>query len=119
YYYLFRGTPTGIWLDHELHDVFGVRQRLTAKTAGAIYDQIAEKLRSPEFRPRALFERFNIEVLVTTDAATDPLDHHRVIRDSGWTRRVLPTFRPDALLRIAVSGWAQHLKDLEARSGSG
>lgn len=118
HYHLFRGTPTGIWLDQEMHDVFGVRQRLTSATAQRIYDQIAEKLASPEFRPRALFERFNIEVLVTTDAATDPLDHHRAIRDSGWKGRILPTFRPDALLRIAVPGWPAHLGDLEARVGT-
>ena len=76
-FYLFRGTPSGVWLAHELHEVFGVRRRLSARTAQAIYDEIAEKLASPEFRPRALFERFNIEVLTTTDAATDTLDHHR------------------------------------------
>ena len=37
----------------------------------------------PEFRPRALFERFNIEVLATTESPLDPLTHHRKIRDVG------------------------------------
>jgi glucuronate isomerase len=91
HYYLFRGTPTGAWLDYELDEVFGTR----------VYDEIIEKLNSPEFRPRALFERFNIEVLATTDAATDSLEHHRAIRDSGWKGRVIPTFRPDALFKIS------------------
>ena len=76
-YHLFRGTPTGAWLDHELHELFGVRVKLDASTALRIYDQVAECLASPEFRPRALFTRFNIEALATTDAATDPLDAHR------------------------------------------
>jgi len=84
HYYLFRGTPSGAWLDYELHEVFGIRDSLSGETAPPIYDEIVEKLKSPEFRPRALFERFNIEVLATTDAATDTLEHHRAIRESGW-----------------------------------
>ena len=94
--YLFSGTPTGAWLDYELDEVFGTR----------IYDEIVEKLNSPEFRPRALFERFNIEVLATTDAATDTLEHHTAIRKSGWKGRVIPTFRPDALFRISSPEWS-------------
>lgn len=105
HYFLFRGTPTGAWLDYELASVFGVRDAFSGETAARIYDQIVEKLRSPEFRPRALFEHFNIEVLATTDAATDSLEHHRAIRDSGWKGRVIPTFRPDALFKIASPGY--------------
>src|SRR5207302_11122402 len=82
HYCLFRGTPTGAWLDYELHEVFGVRDRLSGETAARVYDEVAEKLASPEFLPRALFERFNIEVLATTDSASDSLDHHRTIRGS-------------------------------------
>ena len=111
--YLFRGTPTGAWLDHELYDVFGVRTRLSADSADAIYDEICEKLHSPEFLPRALFERFRIEVLATTDAATDPLDHHAAIKASGWQGRVVPTFRPDAVFQIASPGWREALNALE------
>ena len=112
HYYLFRGTPTGAWLDHELHDLFGVRVKLTADTALHVYDEIAEKLQSPEFLPRALFDRFNIEVLATTDAATDPLDHHQAIRDSDWDGTVVPCFRPDALFRIASPQWADAIDSL-------
>jgi glucuronate isomerase len=117
-YHLFRGTPTGAWLDMELHDVFGVRTRLNARTALRVYDEIAERLRSPEFRPRALFERFNIEVLTTTDAAADPLAHHQAIRGSGWGGRVVPTFRPDAVFRIAQPGWKAEIEALARVSGS-
>ena len=113
YSYLFRGTPTGAWLDHELAEVFGVRTRLSGETADVIYEEISEKLQSPEFRPRALFERFRIEVLATTDRATDSLEHHRAIRESGWPGRVIPTFRPDALFKVASPTWRDELAALE------
>jgi glucuronate isomerase len=118
HWHLFRGTPTGVWLHHELHDLFGVRVKLTAATAPYIYDQIAERLRSPEFRPRALFERFNIEVLATTDAAADTLAHHRKLVADGWGGRVIPTFRPDAVLRIAAPQWGEQLAALEVAHGA-
>ena len=117
HYHLFLGTPTGYWLDHELYELFGVRVRLSAATAAQVYDQIAERLRSPEFRPRALFDRFNIEVLATTDCAGDSLQHHRAIRESGWKGRVIPTFRPDAVMRIAAPGWRASLDALGAAAG--
>ena len=116
-FYLFRGTPTGMWLADELHSVFGVEEKLTGESAQAIYDQIADCLARPEFRPRALFERFNIEVLTTTDAATDPLEHHRAIRESGWSGRILPTFRPDAVVNIDAPGWRQNIDALSQISG--
>jgi len=118
HYYLFRGTPTGAWLDYELHEVFGIRDRLSGETAARIYDEIAEKLASPEFLPRALFERFNIEVLSTTDTASDPLDHHRAIRASGWKGRVIPCFRPDAVFRIAAPEWPAELEALGREHGA-
>jgi glucuronate isomerase len=116
-FYLFRGTPTGMWLTHELYSVFGVEEKLTGESAQDVYDQIAACLESPEFRPRKLFERFNIEVLCTTDAATDPLDQHRAIRESGWGGRVVPTFRPDAVVNIDTPGWGQHIQALSQASG--
>lgn len=118
HYYLFRGTPTGAWLDHELAEVFGIEWELGGETAQRIYDEIDAKLRTREFLPRALFDRFNIEVLVTTDRATDTLAHHRAIRESGWPGRVLPTFRPDALFRIAAPEWRAELRALEQAHGA-
>ncbi|HEX2081826.1 MAG TPA: glucuronate isomerase [Longimicrobium sp.] len=112
--HLFRGTPTGAWLDHELYELFGVRVRLNGRTAQRVYDQVAERLASPEFRPRALFERFNIEVLATTDAAADSLEHHRALRESGWGGRVIPAFRPDAVFRIAAPEWRREVAALAA-----
>ena len=118
HYYLFRGTPTGAWLDYELHEVFGIRDRLSGETAARVYDQIAEQLASPEFLPRALFERFNIEVLSTTDSASDSLDHHQAIRASGWKGRVIPCFRPDAVFRIAAPEWPAELEALGREHGA-
>lgn len=112
HFYLFRGTPTGMWLAHELYDVFGVRKKLTGETAQEIYEQIADCLSKPEFRPRRLFERFNIAVLATTDAAHDTLEHHRTIKESGWQGRVVPTFRPDAVVNIDRPDWRQSIEAL-------
>jgi glucuronate isomerase len=112
HFHLFRGTPTAAWLGYELQEVFGVRKRLDGASAQTIYDEIREKLGSPEFRPRALFARFRIEILATTDTATDPLEHHARIRASGWPGRVIPTFRPDALFQVAAPGWRAALDAL-------
>jgi glucuronate isomerase len=117
HYFLFRGTPSGTWLNSELGEIFGVTEKLNSQTAQAIYDQIAEKLASPEFRPRKLFERFNIELLCTTDAATDSLEYHQAIRESGWKGCILPTFRPDQLVNLETPGWSDHIQKLSQVSG--
>ncbi|MFB3779167.1 MAG: glucuronate isomerase [Bryobacteraceae bacterium] len=116
-FYLFRGTPSGCWLRDELEGVFGIEEPLNAQTAASIYERISGKLEAPEFRPRALFERFRIEVLCTTDSATDPLDHHRQIRQSGWKGRVLPTFRPDAAVNLLAPAWKAEIEKLGRLSG--
>jgi glucuronate isomerase len=112
HYHLFRGTPTGIWLNDELCGIFGVDEKLTGQSAQRIYDRIAAKLASPEFRPRALYERFNIEVLCTTDAATDPLAHHAAIRASGWRGVIRPTFRPDGVVNLDAPNWRKNVAAL-------
>ena len=116
-YHLFLGTPTRFWMDHVLVDLFGVQEVPDASSADRLYDQIAERLQSPEFRPRALFARFNIEVLATTDAATDPLVHHQRLRADGWGQRVIPTFRPDALFRLAHPDWRTSVAALAQVTG--
>jgi len=117
HFYLFRGTPTGAWLTHELYSIFGVEEKLTGESAQRVYDQIAARFATPEFRPRAMFERFHIEVMSTTDAATDSLEHHRAIRDSGWKGRIVPCFRPDAVLNLDTPGWRKNIDALSAISG--
>jgi glucuronate isomerase len=116
-YYLFRGTPTRLWMDFALENVFGLTERLSAANADEFYEAIEKKLQTPEFLPRALFERFNIEVLATTDAAVDSLEFHRAIKASGWKGRVLPTFRPDAVVDAEFLGFQENLKKLGEVSG--
>ncbi|UNK41584.1 glucuronate isomerase [Luteimonas sp. S4-F44] len=95
---LFRGTPSALWLDHVFFEVFGLRVRLSEATADLYYDSITDALATPAFRPRALFERFGIEVIATTESPLDPLEHHAAIRASGWTGRVITAYRPDAVI---------------------
>ncbi len=116
-FHLFRGTPSGLWLRHELSEVFGIEEPPSAANADRLYDALAEKLARPEFSPRALFERFRIEVLATTDAATDALEHHQTIRASGWRGRVIPTFRPDGVVNLDAPGWKENIERLSAVSG--
>ena len=117
HFYFFRGTPTGVGLAQELHEVFGIQDKLTGKTAQAIYDELEAKLAMPEFRPRALFERFGIEVLCTTDAATDTLVSHQAISGSGWQGDVRPTFRPDAVVNLLTPNWREGISLLSEVSG--
>ncbi|WP_436399396.1 glucuronate isomerase [Roseobacter sp. S98] len=117
HWYLFRGTPTRLWLDITFQRLFGISEPLTPQTADDIYDRIAAALATPEFRPRALYERFDIEVLATTDNALDPLDHHRAIADSGWSGRVIPTYRPDQITDPDHEGFAAALDDLGDMTG--
>lgn len=116
-YYLFAGTPTGVWLNHEFATVFGIKKQLNGKTAEKIYDQIQEKLQLPEFLPQAMFERFNIEVLTTTDGAIDSLEFHQQIRQSGWKGNIIPCFRPDAVTNLMTPGWKQNIDKLSQMSG--
>ncbi len=116
-FHLFRGTPTGIWLKDELASVFTVDEKPSASNADQLFDLLSDRLSSPEFSPRKLFERFNIEVLCTTDAATDTLDHHQAIRDSAWTGNIRPTFRPDSVINLDVPNWKANIDKLSEVSG--
>ncbi|MFN2290282.1 MAG: glucuronate isomerase [Anaerolineae bacterium] len=117
HFYLFRGTPTGIWLTEILYGVFGIDQKLTGATAQAIYDVLESKLGEPEYRPRTLFERFNVEVLCTTDAASDSLEHHQLLLKSGWRGDVRPTFRLDGITNLLNPSWQENVAALSEHSG--
>ncbi|MBE7523407.1 MAG: glucuronate isomerase [Burkholderiales bacterium] len=106
---LFRGTPTRLWLDHAFHEVFGIRERLEPANADAIFDRINEALATPAFRPRALFERFRIEVLATTESPLDQLAQHAKIRASGWNGRVVTAYRPDPVVDPEFEGFRDHV----------
>ena len=117
HYHLFRGTPSRIWLDHVLSEVLRVKTRLGPDTADEIYVHIANRLEEPEFRPRALFDRFGIEVLATTESPLDDLRHHRAIRDSGWSGRVITAFRPDPVVDPDFEGFADNVARLGEITG--
>jgi glucuronate isomerase len=117
HYYLFRGTPTRTWLDYTFAKVFKFTERLTADNADAYYDGISEHLSRAEFRPRALFERFRIEVLTTTDAPNDSLSAIQSLRDSGWKGRILPAFRPDPVIDAEFAGFHDNLVRLGELTG--
>jgi glucuronate isomerase len=114
---LYRGTPSRYWLEHELVEVFGVDQVPSGETADALYDQIAARVAEPQFRPRALLDRFNIEVISTTDPAVSRLQHHARLAADGLGERVLPTFRPDALVYLDRPTWRGDVEELGTVSG--
>ena len=116
-YYFFRGTPTRLWLDYSFQELFGFEERLGKHNAEEYYDVISAKLTSPAFRPRALYDQFNIEVLATTNPPLDPLSYHHEIRDSGWKGRILPTFRPDSVVDPAFHGFRQNVQALGEMHG--
>jgi glucuronate isomerase len=117
HFHLFAGTPTRLWFEHSLETVFGITERLSPQTADLLFDQIEAALRRPDMRPRALFDRFGIEVIATTDGALEDLAHHDAISKSGWHGRVVPTYRPDAVVDPQVRGFAGNLERLFAMTG--
>ncbi|HEV8502210.1 MAG TPA: glucuronate isomerase [Casimicrobiaceae bacterium] len=117
HYHLFRGTPSRLWLDHAFATLFDIDRKLDATTADWYFDHINDRLRRPEFRPRALFERFNIEVIATTESPLDQLTHHRKIRDSGWGGRVITAYRPDPVVDPDFPGFRDNVVRLGGLTG--
>ena len=119
-WHLFRGTPSRLWLERTFSTVFGVETRLGPDTADDVYDQIAERLTEPAFRPRALFEKFRIEVLATTESPTDDLVQHAKLAADGWGGpggRVISTFRPDNVVDMERDGWSDEIARLGEIAG--
>ena len=117
-FYLFAGTPSRLWFEHSLETVFGIADRLGPGNADALYDRISDALQTEELRPRALYRKFNIEVIATTDGALDGLASHDAIRASGWDGRVVPTYRPDAVVNPDISGFAANVRKLVEMTGN-
>ena len=111
-YHLFRGTPSRIWLDHVFSEVFDIEQRLSPDTADAYFDTISAALETEAFKPRALFDRFNIEVLATTESPLDTLLFHDQIAASEWDGRVITTFRPDPVMDPEFEGFVDNVEQL-------
>ncbi|MGW6130297.1 glucuronate isomerase [Cellulomonas sp. NPDC055163] len=118
HWHLYRGTPTRFWLEHVLAGVLGLTERPSAESADRLYDAISERLAEPGMRPLALVDQFRIEVLATTDPATATLADHAALADRGWGGRIVPTFRPDALLHLDRPAWRTDLDLLSERSGT-
>jgi glucuronate isomerase len=116
-YHLFRGTPSRMWLDWVFAEGFGMDVQFSAETSDHYYDIITEKLATDAFRPRALFERYNIEVIATTENPLDDLRHHKAIRESGWTGRVITAYRPDPVVDPEFEGFRDNLKTLSGLTG--
>lgn len=111
-YYLFNGTPSGGWLNYEFNIVFGIKEKLNGSNAQKIYDLINEKLQTEEFLPRNLFTKLNIEILSTTDAATDKLIDHKQIKELDWEGKVIPCFRPDGVTNLLSPYWKKDIAEL-------
>ena len=118
HYHLFRGTPTQMWMDFVFAEVFGIDVVLESATADHYYDVIDAALKRPEFRPRALFERFGIELIATTESPLDPLSHHAAIRASGWGGRVVTAYRPDPVVDPDTPGFADNVREFCGMAGS-
>lgn len=119
-WHLFRGTPSRLWLEQTFRTVFGIETPLRRETADEVYDAIAAKIAEPAFRPRALFERFRIEVLATTESPTDDLGQHAKLAADGWGGpggRVITTFRPDGVVDFEREGWAEGVARLGEMTG--
>lgn len=116
-YHLFRGTPSRMWLDHVFSDVFGLKVALSTETASHYYDHIDAALKTDAFLPRNLFERFNIEVIATTESPLDELKHHQAIRASGWGGKIITAFRPDDVLDPEYEGFTDNLRRLGELAG--
>ncbi len=117
HYPLFRATPSRLWLDHAFAEVFGLSDELNDATADTHFDAITDALTQPEYRPRALYDRFGIEVIATTDSALDDLAHHQSVRQSDWNGRVVPTYRPDAVSDPDYEGFRHNIEQLGAMTG--
>jgi glucuronate isomerase len=117
-FHLFAGTPSRLWFEHSLETVFGIAERLGPGNADALYDRISDALRTEELRPRALYRKFNIEAIATTDSALDDLASHDAILASGWDGRVVPTYRPDAVINPDSAGFADNVKKLVEMTGN-
>ena len=116
-YHLFSGTPSRLWLDHVFAEIFDMSDLLTEDTANDYYDNIDALLQTQDFLPRSLFERFNIELLATTESPLDDLKHHDVILDSDWQGRIITTFRPDPVLDPEFEGFKTNLSILGSITG--
>ncbi|THH34780.1 glucuronate isomerase [Aliishimia ponticola] len=114
HYDLFLGTPSRLWIDHALNWGFGIEEPLNEHTADRIFDQIGERLKSDDLRPRSVLDRAGIEVIATTEFALDPLEPQAELEKLGLTQRVRTTYRPDDVCDPDRPDFAENLARLGA-----
>lgn len=117
HYHLFRSTPVRFWMDHTLETLFGINERPNAENVDRLYDAISACLETERFRPRALYDAFNIEVIATTDACTDDLAEHQKVASSDWQGRVIPTYRPDSVIDPDHEGFSENIEIMGEQTG--
>ncbi|GKW52917.1 glucuronate isomerase [Pseudoalteromonas shioyasakiensis] len=111
-YYLFAGTPSGYWLDAVFYDVFGFKEKLNSENAQQYYDKITTELATDAYKPQALMDRFNIELIATTEGALDSLEHHKEMAETAMAKRVITTFRPDDVVDASREDFTDNLAKL-------
>jgi glucuronate isomerase len=120
-YHLFRGTPSRMWMDWVFAEAFGFDVQFSAETSDLFYDRITEALSTDAFRPRALFDRFGIEVIATTESPLYTLEHHAAIRAANasgeWGGRVITAYRPDSVVDPEFEGFRDNLQRFSELSG--
>jgi glucuronate isomerase len=108
-------NPLFHWCAMELKRYFGIGELLTPRSAASIWERAGERLKADDRSARGILRDFNVQVVCTTDDPADSLEHHRTIRESDCATRVLPTFRPDALLKIdQPESWNDYVDRLAA-----
>lgn len=116
-FHLFRGTPSSLWMGHVFYEVFGLDKAFSPDTADVFFDHITESLQADDYRPRTLMDRFNIELIATTEGATDALPHHKAIQGTPWSKRVITTFRPDDVTDPEREDFLENIDRLSALTG--
>ena len=112
------GNPLYHWTHLELSRYFGINDLLSPSTAEAIYEKASGLLRSKEYTIRQMLRRMKVEIVCTTDDPADSLEHHiRLRKQTDIT--VLPTFRPDNVLKTEDNDkFRKYIQHLAQSSGS-
>src|SRR3546814_5660207 len=110
-----------MWMDWVFAEAFGFDVQFSAETSDLYYDRITDALPTDAFRPRALFDRFGIEVIATTESPLDTLDQHAAIRaaNASGSRggRVITAYRPDPVVDPEYAGFRGTLERFSDLSG--
>ena len=109
-------NPLYHWTHLELKRYFDVDEALTADNADDIYEHCSALLKTDGYSARGLIERSNVEALCTTDDPLDTLEHHQKIKESGFSVKVLPTFRPDKAVNIHKDTFLPYIEQTGVKS---